>query len=583
MEFHDGQFSDADEDSESSRQPCRTLPNMLIPELEENWDMSDGEASRIQQQQQEQQQQQQQQQQENIKNISPVHQDSFEENDYEDSDYDYEEDAYCIDEDSKDLTKQYHQTNHTSPNHSITQSSKIEKFQPSEKLFKKYAGKICLEKFEGLTGFGGNVTNRLVETQKRTDNERQRVRDKSERATVEQVLDPRTRMILFKFLNKGTITEINGCISTGKEANVYHALGSDGQDYAVKIYKTSILTFKDRDRYVSGDHRFRHGYGKHNPRKMVRTWAEKETSNLFRMYNCGLPVPRPVVLRSHVLVMEFLGTNSMPSPRLKDAEISENKARELYYDLVIQMWVMYRQCHLVHADLSEFNLLYHQGRPFIIDVSQSVTPDHPHSLDFLRKDCTNITEYFRKKGVPTMTVHELFNFIVDQTVTSQNRDEYLEKMKTLASSRPVGEMTNQEQVDEEVFKNVFIPKTLDQVIDFERDFEQLKMGEKTVKDIPYHNVLGFKKDLTGPEVPAHLLPKDTSDSGSDASEEDEESEDEADLEKGDRTTAGRPRGESPSSKKERKKAVRDAQAEKRKTKVKKHIKKKAEKDKRKKH
>lgn len=57
-----------------------------------------------------------------------------------------------------------------------------------------------------------------------------------------------------------------------------------------------------------------------------------------------------------------------------------------------------------------------------------------------------------------------------------------------------------------------------QVIDFERDFEQLKMGEKTVKDIPYHNVLGFKKDLTGPEVPAHLLPKDTSDSGSDASE-----------------------------------------------------------------
>lgn len=34
---------------------------------------------------------------------------------------------------------------------------------------------------------------------------------------------------------------------------------------------------------------------------------------------------------------------------------------------------------------------YHKGRAYIIDVSQSVTPDHPHSLDFLRKDCTNIT------------------------------------------------------------------------------------------------------------------------------------------------------------------------------------------------
>ena len=43
-----------------------------------------------------------------------------------------------------------------------------------------------------------------------------RVRDKADRATVEQVMDPRTRMILFKLLNRGFIQEINGCISTGK-------------------------------------------------------------------------------------------------------------------------------------------------------------------------------------------------------------------------------------------------------------------------------------------------------------------------------------------------------------------------------
>lgn len=48
----------------------------------------------------------------------------------------------------------------------------VEKFQPSEKLFKKYVGKICLEKFEGLKGFGGNVTNRMAETQRKTENER---------------------------------------------------------------------------------------------------------------------------------------------------------------------------------------------------------------------------------------------------------------------------------------------------------------------------------------------------------------------------------------------------------------------------
>ena len=39
---------------------------------------------------------------------------------------------------------------------------------------------------------------------------------------------------------------------------------------------------RDRDRYVQGDYRFRHGYFKHNPRKMVKTWAEKEMRNLLR-------------------------------------------------------------------------------------------------------------------------------------------------------------------------------------------------------------------------------------------------------------------------------------------------------------
>lgn len=71
---------------------------------------------------------------------------------------------------------------------------------------------------------------------------------------MEQVLDPRTRVILVKMLKNGVIKEINGCISTGKEANVYHAVSFDGtQEFAIKIYKTSILIFKDRERYVEGE------------------------------------------------------------------------------------------------------------------------------------------------------------------------------------------------------------------------------------------------------------------------------------------------------------------------------------------
>ena len=67
--------------------------------------------------------------------------------------------------------------------------------------------------------------------------------------------------------------------------------------------KPLLVHLQDRDKYVTGDFRFRGGYGKGNPRKMVRTWAEKEMRNLTRIHNAGLPCPQPILLRSHVLLM----------------------------------------------------------------------------------------------------------------------------------------------------------------------------------------------------------------------------------------------------------------------------------------
>nr|CAD7599407.1 unnamed protein product [Timema genevievae] len=348
---------------------------------------------------------------------------------------------------------------------------------PPEKLFKRYSNKINVEKYEGPS-LPGHAANFLIESGKKLDADRFRTKDKHDRATAEQVMDPRTRMILFKLLNRGTIASINGCISTGKEANVYHATSKTGEDRAIKIYKTSILIFKDRDKYVSGEfrqflktcyfpYRFRRGYCRHNPRKMVRTWAEKEMRNLVRMFTAGMSVPEPILLRSHVLLMDFIGKDGWPAPKLKDVDLSTSKACKLYRDTVIMMWTMYNKCKLVHADLSEFNMLYHNSQIYIIDVSQSVEHDHPHALDFLRKDCTNITEFFKRKEVATMTIKELFDFITDPTITEINIDEYLDKVSERAAARTL-EVTSeeyiaQEQIDEAVFKNAFIPKRLAEV------------------------------------------------------------------------------------------------------------------------
>ncbi|KAF0526046.1 RIO1-domain-containing protein [Gigaspora margarita] len=370
------------------------------------------------------------------------------------------------------------------------------------KSLSKYANRINLEEISP-SHLSTSVVNDIKMSDKKAQSSKHKYSDKSDRATSEQVLDPRTRIILFKMINRNIIYEINGCVSTGKEANVYHATTESGDHRAIKVYKTSILIFKDRDRYVTGEFRFRHGYSKHNPRKMVKLWAEKEMRNLKRLWQAGIPCPEPLVLRLHVLVMGFLGDkNGWAYPKLKDAVINSDKYPELYYQLVKNMRTMYHTCRLVHADLSEYNLLYNARTLYIIDVSQSVEHDHPHALEFLRKDCTNVTDYFKKKGVRVMNVKELFDFITDINIGIEDEkvEAELEKIQerlTLQQSNEALTDEQQEQlqkdiVDEEVFKRSFIPRKLDDVIDVERDVMKVAQGEG--ENLIYRKLTGLSID-----------------------------------------------------------------------------------------
>ncbi|CAL8368355.1 unnamed protein product [Boreogadus saida] len=493
---------------------------------------------------------------------------------YEDYEYEYEYDDEEDDDDEwdwkgSDITKRYNSMNrpglNSQSNKQNSSNKALKSSTPTDKALRKFEHKINLDKLN----YADSVINKVTTMQKQRDSDTFRVKDKSDRATVEQVLDPRTRMILFKMLSRGIISEINGCISTGKEANVYHATTAAGENRAIKIYKTSILLFKDRDKYVSGEFRFRHGYCKGNPRKMVRTWAEKEMRNLLRLQTAGIPSPEPLMLRSHVLLMTFIGKEDMPAPLLKNAALSDSKACELYLEVIENMRKMYQEARLVHADLSEFNILYNNGGAVIIDVSQSVEHDHPHALEFLRKDCSNINDFFLKRGVAVMTIRELFEFITDPSINSDNINEYLERAMDISSDRTVQERSDQDWVDEEVFKKAYIPRTLTEVNHYERDVAAMKEEDASFAqndNVLYQTVMGLRKDLSGVQKVPALLEESSSSEGSSEEEED-----------GDEEEKGEKQEESSVDKKERKKNIKEAQREKRKSKTPKHVKKRKEK------
>uniref|UniRef100_A0ACD5ZSU3 Uncharacterized protein n=1 Tax=Avena sativa TaxID=4498 RepID=A0ACD5ZSU3_AVESA len=279
-----------------------------------------------------------------------------------------------------------------------------------------------LEEWEGRmnVGMSNSVTTTIRDSVRDSAIGKTKNIGRADRATVEQAIDPRTRMVLFRMLNRGIFDNINGCISTGKEANVYHATKRDGTELAIKVYKTSVLVFK----------------------------------------NGIISLPTNCSKRK----------DGHAAPRLKDAGLSNDKLREAYFEIVTTMRTLYQKCKLVHGDLSEYNILYFEGHLYIIDVSQSVDLDHPLALDFLKEDCLHVNDFFEKRGVAVMTVTELFNFVVDQNIADEGVDDYLEKVQ----QKNNGDTASK---DDEIDPTVLV-QTLDYVKQCEADIVNMSVAQR---------------------------------------------------------------------------------------------------------
>lgn len=254
----------------------------------------------------------------------------------------------------------------------------------------------------------------------------------------------------------------------------------------------------------------------------------------------------------------------------------------------------------------------------MIDVSQSVEHDHPHALEFLRTDLTNVDEWFKKRGVRTLGLRRSFDFVVssdenlglgrlveeedvptlvplvesiaqaapdeDASIEASSREsttenehpkyaktvEYKALEKTLEnwlSENPRPTPVSNESGDhppsrtdsavdhaqeDAVFRSSYIPRTLNEVVDPERDAEILRRGEG--KSLIYDGVIGVAaspikgaNEAETPKVGAERLAADESreygdDDNDEGDSESDEDEDEADGEEGAETRSKKPKG-----------------------------------------
>ncbi|MDV0447771.1 hypothetical protein MsAg5_16850 [Methanosarcinaceae archaeon Ag5] len=242
------------------------------------------------------------------------------------------------------------------------------------------------------------IDKQMRKIEDKRDKNRTFKKDSSFLKAEENVFDVPTLKLLYTLANKGYITEMGGSISTGKEANVFYAAGNEGE-VAVKIYRLTSGTFKAMDPYILKDPRFTNI--RHSRKDIVFAWTQKEAQNLLRVRKAGIRAPRPIVNERNVLVMEFMGKDKIPYPLLKDTPLDDAEAQNIYDQVIEDIRRLYVRAHLVHSDLSEYNILVDTEKmeAVIIDVGQAVTLDHPNAREFMSRDLENILRFFKKYGV----------------------------------------------------------------------------------------------------------------------------------------------------------------------------------------
>ncbi|KAI6182844.1 Serine/threonine-protein kinase RIO3 [Aphelenchoides bicaudatus] len=255
-----------------------------------------------------------------------------------------------------------------------------------------------------------------------------RLKDKETLATSDASVDVKTRLILLKWINAGDLDRIEGSIAIGKESTVLTGIRdavevgtseegpSEERHFAIKVHKQTLNAFRNRADYVKDDFRFK------NPRSVLKIWTEKEFLNLRRVFKAGLPCPEPVQFKKHVLLMNLIEDETgRPAPKLKNyIWTSEQEKTEIFNQVKEILIKLYKECRLVHGDLSEFNLLFAKGKVYVIDIAQGCDLSHPLALVFLQRDIENVLNFFDKnatEGLPT--AHELFTEITDIKVDAE--------------------------------------------------------------------------------------------------------------------------------------------------------------------
>ncbi len=184
---------------------------------------------------------------------------------------------------------------------------------------------------------------------------------------------------------------IGSKIGVGKESVVFEALGDI--PLAIKFHRQGRTSFKHVRRVRN--------HLKDLPRVpwlyAASLAARREFQVMQRLYP-RVSIPRPVAISRHALAMEFLQGDQLNRVALENPQE--------YLEIILREIGAAYRLGIIHADLSEFNIIANAKGFSIIDWPQAVETDHPNASELLERDGGNIVRFFERRYDTKISVED---------------------------------------------------------------------------------------------------------------------------------------------------------------------------------
>jgi len=217
---------------------------------------------------------------------------------------------------------------------------------------------------------------------------------------------------LDNFLNDGHLSEILHVIEGGKEGIVYLCRGgplSGAELVAAKVYHP-LHRRHFRNDAAYQDNRLRGPKVRREKLAMSKktsfgrsvqygTWLSGEFETLAMLHRAGADVPFPIALGEGAVLMEYIGDEHRPAPRLAQTELTPDEAR-LLFERILRNVALWLDLDRIHGDLSPYNILYWNGAITVIDFPQAIDSRfNQNARELLQRDLANLCRYFERYGI----------------------------------------------------------------------------------------------------------------------------------------------------------------------------------------